>query len=177
MNALRLSRSIAPSVLILAVAAVMGACASPGEMAKADGMKASAASPGGEGPQGMVTLKSPRSVADTMARLEATVKERGFAVVAKVDHAAGAQRVGKTLRPTQLLIFGNPAGGTAFMECTQTAGIDLPMKALVWEDALGQVNLSYNDPSFISARHQPSCAAGNAMSAPFGNVMKAVVAP
>ena len=71
----------------------------------------------------------------------------------RLDHAAGAQKIGKSLRPTELLIFGNPQGGTPLMECAQSAGIDLPLKALAWEDASGQVWLGYNDPQFLVARH------------------------
>lgn len=129
-------------------------------------------------PEGMVTLASPRSAKETMDRLEASVKEKGFAVVARVDHAAGAARVGKTLRPNELLIFGNPAGGTLLMECTQTAGIDLPLKALVWSDAAGRVMLSYNDPTYITKRHNAAtCPAAAGMSTAIGGIMKAVVAP
>ena len=66
---------------------------------------------------------------------------------------AGAAKIGKALRPTEVLIFGNPQGGTPFMECGQTVGIDLPLKALVWQDAAGQVWLGYNDPAFLAQRH------------------------
>ncbi len=102
---------------------------------------------------GLVSVKSPHSAQETMNRLEATVKERGLNVFARIDHAAGAMKVGKTLRPTELLIFGNPQGGTPLMECAQTAGIDLPLKALVWQDASAQVWLGYNDPAFLAQRH------------------------
>ncbi|MGA8056525.1 MAG: DUF302 domain-containing protein, partial [Burkholderiales bacterium] len=77
-------------------------------------------------------------------------------------------RVGKTLRPTEVLIFGNPQGGTPFMECAQSVGIDLPLKALVWEDATGQVWISYNDPAYLAKRHDvPDCPA-------VGNLSKAL---
>ncbi|MFH1494902.1 MAG: DUF302 domain-containing protein [Pseudomonadota bacterium] len=102
---------------------------------------------------GLVAVKSPHSATDTMNRLEETVKQRGLTVFARIDHAAGAAKIGKTLRPTELLIFGNPQGGTPFMECAQSAGIDLPLKALVWEDAASQVWLGYNDPAFLAQRH------------------------
>ena len=102
---------------------------------------------------GLVAVKSPHSAADTMNRLEAKVKERGLNVFARIDHAGGAAKVGKTLRPTELLIFGNPQGGTPLMECAQSAGIDLPLKALVWEDAQGQSWLGYNDPAWLAQRH------------------------
>lgn len=102
---------------------------------------------------GLVALKSPHSAADTMNRLETAVKQRGLTVFARIDHAAGAAKVGKTLRPTELLIFGNPQGGTPLMECAQSAGIDLPLKALVWQDEAAQVWLGYNDPAFLAQRH------------------------
>ncbi len=102
---------------------------------------------------GLIVVKSPRRAADTMNRFEELVTQRGLTVFARVDHAAGALKVGKTLRPTEVLIFGNPKGGTPFMECAQSVGIDLPMKALVWEDASAQVWLGYNDPAFMAQRH------------------------
>ena len=105
------------------------------------------------GADGLVALKSPHSAKDTMNRLESAVKEKGLNVFARIDHAAGAVKIGKKLRPTELLIFGNPQGGTPFMECSQTLGIDLPLKALVWEDESGQVWLGYNDPAYLAKRH------------------------
>ena len=102
---------------------------------------------------GLVKLKSPHSAATTMGRLEQTVSQRGLIIFARIDHAAGAAKVGKQLRPTTLLIFGNPQGGTPLLECAQTAGIDLPLKALVWEDASAQVWLGYNDPAYLATRH------------------------
>jgi uncharacterized protein (DUF302 family) len=102
---------------------------------------------------GLVAVKSPHSVAATMDRFEAVAKQRNLTVFARIDHAAGAAKIGKTLRPTQVIIFGNPQGGTPFMECAQTVGIDLPLKALVWEDASGQVWLGYNDPEYLDKRH------------------------
>ena len=88
-----------------------------------------------------------------MDKLEEVVKQRGLVVFARIDHAAGATKIGKSLRPTELLIFGNPQGGTPFMECAQSVGIDLPLKALVWEDAKGKVWISYNEPAFLAQRH------------------------
>jgi uncharacterized protein (DUF302 family) len=102
---------------------------------------------------GMVEVKSANSVKDTISKFEATAKERGLMIFARIDHAAGAQKIGKTLRPTELLIFGNPQGGTPLMECAQSVGIDLPLKALSWEDASGQVWLGYNDPQYLVTRH------------------------
>ena len=102
---------------------------------------------------GLVTKRSAYPVAETMDRLERAVKERQLIVVARVDHAAAAQKAGLTLRPTQLLIFGNPKAGTPLMQSAQTIGIDLPLKVLVWEDDKGQVWLAYNDPAWLAARH------------------------
>ena len=102
---------------------------------------------------GLIEVKSPNSAKETMDRLEKIVKQRGLTVFARINHAAGAARIGETLRPTELLIFGNPKGGTPLMVCAQTAGIDLPLKALVWEDASKQVWLGYNDPAYLAKRH------------------------
>jgi uncharacterized protein (DUF302 family) len=88
-----------------------------------------------------------------MDRLETAVKAKGMTVFARIDHAAGAKAVGLSLRPTELLIFGNAKGGTPLMQSAQTIGIDLPLKALVWEDASGKTWLSYNDPSWLAKRH------------------------
>lgn len=103
--------------------------------------------------EGLVAVKSPYAAKQTMDRVEANVTQRGLKVFARIDHAAGAASIGKTLRPTEVLIFGNPQGGTPFMECAQTAGIDLPLKVLVWQDAAGQVWLGYNDPAHLAKRH------------------------
>lgn len=102
---------------------------------------------------GLIEIKSANSVKDTISKFEAIARERGLNIFLRLDHAAGAQKIGKSLRPTELLIFGNPQGGTPLMECAQSAGIDLPLKALAWEDASGQVWLGYNDPQFLVARH------------------------
>jgi uncharacterized protein (DUF302 family) len=102
---------------------------------------------------GLITVKSPHNAKETMNKFEAVAKERGLNIFARIDHAAGAQKVGKTLRPTEVLIFGNPQGGTPLMECAQSAGIDLPLKALAWEDAQGQAWLGYNDPAWLAKRH------------------------
>ena len=101
---------------------------------------------------GLITIKSAFGPEETMKRLEAEVKARGLTVFAHVDHAAGAAAVNLPLRPTDLLIFGNAKGGTPLMQSVQTIGIDLPLKALVWQDADGKVWLSYNAPDWIAAR-------------------------
>ncbi|MGA2895879.1 MAG: DUF302 domain-containing protein [Xanthobacteraceae bacterium] len=102
---------------------------------------------------GLVTLRSNYGPKDTITKLEAEVKARGLSVFAHIDHAAGAASVGLPLRPTDLLIFGNAKGGTPLMQSAQTAGIDLPLKILVWQDAQGDTWLSYNDPVWIAKRH------------------------
>jgi len=102
---------------------------------------------------GLVAVKSPYSATETLSRLEAQVKQRDLAIVANIDHAAAAQRIGQSLRPTQVMIFGNPQAGTPLMQCAQGAGIDLPMKAMVWVDAASQTWLGYNDPVWIVHRH------------------------
>jgi uncharacterized protein (DUF302 family) len=102
---------------------------------------------------GLTTLASIHSAKETMDRLEADVKAKGLTVFARIDHAAAAKAVGLTLRPTELLIFGNAKGGTPLMQALQTTGIDLPLKALVWQDPGGKVWLSYNEPAWIAQRH------------------------
>jgi uncharacterized protein (DUF302 family) len=102
---------------------------------------------------GLTTLPSAHGANETMDRLEADVKAKGLTVFARIDHAAGAKEAGLTLRPTEVLIFGNAKGGTPLMQALQTTGIDLPLKALVWEDPGGKVWLSYNEPAWIAARH------------------------
>jgi uncharacterized protein (DUF302 family) len=105
---------------------------------------------------GLVQVKSDLSVKATADKLDELARQRGLRVFARINHAAGAAKVGKTLRPTELLIFGNPKAGTPFMQCSQTVAIDLPLKALVWEDESGQVWVGYNDPAYIAARHGAS---------------------
>ena len=102
---------------------------------------------------GLVTIRSNHGPQETMNRLEAEVRAKGMTVFAHVDHAAGAAAVGLLLRPTDLIIFGAAKGGTPLMQSVQTIGIDLPLKALVWEDASGTTWLSYNDPDWVTKRH------------------------
>ena len=127
---------------------------------------------------GLIAVKSPRSVQATMDRLEDLAKQRGLNIFARIDHAAGAAKIGKTLRPTEVLIFGNPQGGTPFMECAQTVGIDLPLKALVWEDASGQVWLGYNDAAYMAKRHEvPQCPVAANMAKALAGLAEATVSP
>jgi uncharacterized protein (DUF302 family) len=103
--------------------------------------------------QGLTTIKSSHTPRETMNRLEAAVTAKGLTVFARIDHAEGASAAGLSLLPTEVLIFGNAKGGTPLMQAVQTAGIDLPLKALVWQDASGDTWLSWNDPSWLAARH------------------------
>ncbi|HKI51925.1 MAG TPA: DUF302 domain-containing protein [Geothermobacteraceae bacterium] len=103
---------------------------------------------------GLVAIKSPHSVTETADRLEAALQAKGMTVFNRIDHAAGAASVGAELRPTQLVIFGNPKVGTPLLQCDQTVGIDLPQKALIWQDAAGQTWFAYNDPHYLAERHQ-----------------------
>src|SRR6266705_5814594 len=103
--------------------------------------------------EGLTSIRSRFGPKETMDRLQAEIRAKGMTVFARIDHAAGAEEVGLTLRPTELIIFGNARGGTPLMQSAQTVGIDLPLKALVWEDAKNQTWLSYNEPSWIAQRH------------------------
>ena len=102
---------------------------------------------------GLITLPSTFEPKETIDRLEADVKARGMTVFARIDHAAGAAQAGLSLRPTELLIFGNAKGGTPLMQLGQSIGIDLPLKALAWKDADGKTWLSYNEPAWLAQRH------------------------
>jgi uncharacterized protein (DUF302 family) len=102
---------------------------------------------------GLTTIPSHYGAKETADRLEAEIRAKGMVVFARIDHAAGAAQAGLALRPTEVLIFGNAKAGTPLMQSDQTIGIDLPLKALVWQDASGKVWLSYNEPSWIVGRH------------------------
>ena len=102
---------------------------------------------------GLITLRSSFGPEETMSRFEAEVCARAMTIFAHIDHAAGAAAVGLLLRPTDLLIFGAAKGGTPLMQSMQTIGIDLPLKALVWQDEAGNTFLSYNDPAYVAHRH------------------------
>ena len=103
--------------------------------------------------EGVTTVQSHFGPKETMNRLEAEIRAKGMNVFARIDHAAGAAEVALTLRPTELIIFGNARGGTPLMQLVQTIGIDLPLKALVWEDAAGKTWISYNELKWILQRH------------------------
>ena len=104
-------------------------------------------------PDGMTTLPSSYGPKETMERLVVAVTKRGISILARIDHAAAAASVGLELRPTEVLIFGNPKAGTPLMQAAQTTGIDLPLRALVWQDGDGKTWLAYNDPRWLARRH------------------------
>src|SRR6516162_2881947 len=117
---------------------------------------------------GLTTIRSSYAPEETINMLEAEIKARGMTVFAHIDHAAGAAGVGLSLRPTDVLLFGNARDGTPLMQSIQTIGIDLPLKMLVWRDAASDTWLSYNDPRWIAKRHgmgQEAEATVSAMSA------------
>ena len=103
--------------------------------------------------RGMIDVPSPYSVPDTLTRLESILKERGVTIFARVDHSGEAEKAGLKMRPTQLLIFGSPKGGTPLMIAAPSVAIDLPLKALAWEDESGRVWVSYNAPEYLQQRH------------------------
>ena len=103
---------------------------------------------------GIVHLRSPYSVPETLKRLESVLLARNLAVFAWIDHSGEAEKAGLTMQPTQLIIFGSPKAGTPLMAASPTLAIDLPLKALAWEDADGKVWLSYNSPDYLKQRHQ-----------------------
>ena len=122
-----------------------------------------------ESTDGIILIKSSNSVSSTMDKMETSLKANGMTIFTRVNHAAGAEKAGLVLRPTELLIFGNPAAGTPLILCAQTAALDLPQKALAYEDASGQVWLAYNDPHYLAKRHdiqgcdEPLEKVGNAL--------------
>jgi uncharacterized protein (DUF302 family) len=129
---------------------------------------------------GLITMKSSYGPEATMNRLETEVRAKGLTVFANIDHGAGAAAAGLSLRPTRLLIFGNAKGGTPLMQSVQTIGIDLPLKALVWQDAEGVTWLSYNDPDWLAKRHGAGHGveeAGSAMTAALNAIAKTATAP
>jgi uncharacterized protein (DUF302 family) len=105
------------------------------------------------GADGMVTTQSNHSVAMTADKLVSTLKSKGMTVMNRINHTEGASKVGLELRPTEVVIFGNPKVGTPLMQCAQSVAIDLPQKALIWEDSEGTVWLGYNDPEYLKQRH------------------------
>ena len=117
---------------------------------------------------GIVQIPSQHNVVDTIDRLERLLKERGIIVFARIDFSGDAARAGLTMRAEQMLIFGNPKAGTPLMQSAPVAGLDLPIKALAWEDANGKTWLAYNAPDYVVRRHglAPSLAANLAAPIP-----------
>jgi uncharacterized protein (DUF302 family) len=103
--------------------------------------------------EGLVQVASGYSVDETVKRLEAAFAEKGLQVFAVIDHSGEAEKVGLKMRPTKVVIFGSPKGGTPLMVAAPSLAIDLPLKALVAEDAAGKVSVTYNDPSYLMERH------------------------
>ena len=128
---------------------------------------------------GLINVKSSRTVKETADRLESVLKEKGMTVFARIKHSDGAKKAGVDLRPTELVIFGNPKVGAPLMKCNQTVGIDLPQKALIWKDDTDQVWLTYNDPQYLSKRHGLSACAGiiAKVEKALGNFAKAATKP
>jgi uncharacterized protein (DUF302 family) len=104
--------------------------------------------------EGLKTLQSDFGPEETVNRLEAEIKAHGMGVFTRINHAGLAAEVGLTLRPTEVILFGNPRGGTSLMQANQTIGIDLPLKMLVWQDASGKTWVSYNEPAWLGKRHE-----------------------
>jgi uncharacterized protein (DUF302 family) len=125
---------------------------------------------------GLIKVQSSHGPADTMERLVTEIGAKGLTVFARINHAAGAEQLGLALRPTELVIFGNAKGGTPLMQSNQEIGIDLPLKALVWQDASGDTWISYNDPAWLAKRHGLGAEAEppvKAMTAMLGAVTRA----
>lgn len=127
---------------------------------------------------GLISMKSPHDVTTTTDRFEESLAAKGMTIFARINHTEGALKVGKELRPTELIIFGNPKVGTPLMQCAQSVAIDLPQKSLIWEDENGQVWLSYNDPVYLARRHNIRDCEGvlNKISNALGNFAKAATA-
>jgi uncharacterized protein (DUF302 family) len=137
----------------LAVAVTLGAVVTidAGRGGKEKNMK-----PDARGDAELVTLPSGHGVSETVERMKALLEKKKIQVFAHIDHAEAAKKVGLSLRPTQVLIFGNPQAGTPLMQSRQTIGLDLPLRVLIWEDEAGKVWLTYRRPSFLAERHQVS---------------------
>ena len=103
--------------------------------------------------RGMINVPSPYTVPETLSRLETILQEKGVTVFVRIDHSGEAEKAGLKMHPTQLLIFGSPKAGTPLMVAAPSAAIDLPLKALAWEDEHGRVWLSYNAPEYLATRH------------------------
>jgi uncharacterized protein (DUF302 family) len=113
---------------------------------------------------GLITIASHHSVKETMDRLEAGLMGQGVTIFARIDHAGGAVEAGLELRPTELIVFGNPKAGTPLMQAKQTIGLDLPLRMLGWQDADGRAWLTYNDMAWLAKRHGLGSEAASAVA-------------
>ena len=113
---------------------------------------------------GLISIASRHPVKETLDRLENDLRAKGVTVFARIDHAAGAATVGMSLRPTEVIVFGNPKAGTPLMQAMQTIGIDLPLKILAWQDDAGTVRLTYSDVAWLARRHGLGDAAAQAVA-------------
>jgi uncharacterized protein (DUF302 family) len=126
------------------------------------------------GETGLTTRPSPYPVAETLDRLEGVLRGKGVKIFARIDHSAEARDAGLSLRPTQLLIFGNPKTGTPLMTASPGMGLDLPMKALAWQDDKGQTRVIWNSPDYLIARHGLDAGQGKALAA-IGGLLEAAL--
>ncbi|MEL6131192.1 MAG: DUF302 domain-containing protein [Cyanobacteria bacterium J06627_3] len=131
-------------------------------------------------PTGLIVKPSPYSVEETETRFKQILENKGLNLFATVDHTQNASGAGLELRPTRVVIFGNPKVGTPLMQCQQTIAIDLPQKVLIWEDEQGQVQLAYNDPQYLGGRHRlDGCGveAIKTISGALNNLTNGAIAP
>ena len=126
--------------------------------------------------EGLVTLESRHPAAETSERIKAEIEKRGMSVFTRIDHAAAARAAGMALRPTEVVLFGNPRAGTPLMQADQTIGIDLPLKLLVWEDEGGKARISHNDPVWLGARHGLAESEGELLKAMAGALQAIAIA-
>ena len=140
-------------VSIAALALAMTACASVQNVLNAPMSSLKTTTTAINAEKGLVTMQSNHSVQDTADKLVSIIESKGMKVFARVDHQKNAQGVDLALRPTQVIMFGNPKAGTPLMNCEQTVAIDLPQKILISEDADKKVWLSYNNPEYLKTRH------------------------
>jgi len=132
------------------------------------------ASPGVASAEELLTVKGAATVKETLDRLEAAAKADGFVIVVRVDHAANAEKAGLPLRPTALLVFGKAQGGTPVIQCDQRIGLDLPLRAVSWQDKAGQVWLGMADPAVLKTRYALP-AACDAPLAAMGGAVRALL--
>jgi uncharacterized protein (DUF302 family) len=126
------------------------------------------------GTSGLVSRESPYPVPETVGRIESALGAKGVKVFARIDHSGEAKAAGLELRPTEVLIFGNPKAGTPLMQAAPTIAIDLPLKVLVWQDDQGQVHVAWNGPDYLTQRHGLPAEAGKPLAAVVGLIESAI---